>query len=60
MLPRPPNINYIIYISTYFFFFYLVCNLLSVKQKEVVAVIYAMYEWNERARLPERVWVAEF
>ena len=37
-------------------FFYLVCN----KQKEVVADIYAIYEWNERARLPERVWVAEF
>ena len=40
---------------------YLVCNyLVCNKQKEVVAVIYAIYEWNERARLPERVWVAEF
>ena len=59
MLPRPPNINYIIFYLNIFFFFYLVlvCNF---KQKEVVAVIYAMYEWNECARLPERVWVAEF
>ena len=36
------------------------CNYFFFKQKEVVAVIYAMYEWNECARLPERVWVAEF